>query len=261
MSVNALKRQPYGNNRVLNHEGTLLFKCSYKKIKWYLDRNLAEIVSLEPMTIRLKFVPGGNGHVGDPYHLSDKANICVVCGKEDDLSMHHIVPHCYRRHFPSDWKEHNSHDVLPLCSHCHTSYEKHATEFKRTLANAYDAPLSGEEFEEVRRIARAGAYARAIYHYGDRIPDERQIEMLDQITALLGTNDFSIESVKDFIPEKPTSLKDWNLRTHGEIVAEKLDDLQNFVRTWRLHFVDIMEPRHMPKAWSVDYIKIRRIDN
>jgi exonuclease 3'-5' domain-containing protein 2 len=255
MSVNALKRPPYGNNRVLNHEGKLLFKCSYKKIKWYLDRDLANIISTDPMTIQLNFVPGGHGNAGDTFHLSDKENKCVVCGCIEELSMHHIVPHCYRKHFPSEWKEHNSHDVLPLCSSCHTLYELQATEFKRSLANAYDAPLSGEQFDEVRRISRVGALARALVNYGDEIPDNRQIEILDQISNLVGTQDFDLNVLKDYLPDKPTSLKDWNLRTHGEMVAEQLDDLYNFIKTWRSHFVTTMKPAYLPKGWSIDYMR------
>ncbi len=59
---------------MLDPDGTLLCTINKKKVKWYLDRNIAELVSEEPLTIKLKFKPGGKGHSNDPYYTSTKEN-------------------------------------------------------------------------------------------------------------------------------------------------------------------------------------------
>jgi hypothetical protein len=46
----------------------------------------------------------------------------------------------------------------------------------------------------------------------------------------------------------------------GFKMVEKLitaDELQSFVKMWRQHFLDIMDPQHMPNFWSVDRPLIR----
>ena len=50
------------------------------------------------------------------------------------------MPH---RHFPSQMKEHLSHDVVLLCTTCHQMSSHHDGTFKRYLAEEYGAPLSG----------------------------------------------------------------------------------------------------------------------
>jgi hypothetical protein len=40
-------------------EGVGLATCGLKKVRWYLDRDLAELVSEDPPVIRLKFTPKG----------------------------------------------------------------------------------------------------------------------------------------------------------------------------------------------------------
>ena len=43
---------------------------------------------------------------------------------------------------------------------------------------------------------------------------------------------------------------------HGYHVVQKLiaeDGIEDFVKLWRKHFIDIMQPKHMPKGWSIDF--------
>jgi hypothetical protein len=42
-------------------------------------------------------------------------------------------------------------------------------------------------------------------------------------------------------------------KTHEQIVVENIDDLQDFVRGWRSHFLTTMKPKHMPQGWSITY--------
>lgn len=49
----------YENCRIVSPEGVGLATCGLKKVRWYLDRDLAELVSQDPPVIRLKFTPKG----------------------------------------------------------------------------------------------------------------------------------------------------------------------------------------------------------
>ena len=48
-------------------DGTLLCTCSEKKVQWYLERELADLVAEEPITARLKFEPRGRDN--EDYYL------------------------------------------------------------------------------------------------------------------------------------------------------------------------------------------------
>jgi len=49
----------YGGARIVAPDGMVLCVCDTKKAQWYLNNNLAETISEEPLVIRLKFVPSG----------------------------------------------------------------------------------------------------------------------------------------------------------------------------------------------------------
>ena len=43
---------------------------------------------------------------------------------------------------------------------------------------------------------------------------------------------------------------------HGYHVLQKLiteDGIENFVKLWRKHFMDAVQPKYMPTGWSVDF--------
>jgi hypothetical protein len=55
----------------------------------------------DPLTVRLLFEPAGRA-VDDAgqYYTQEKANCCVVCGKNESYIRKNVVPREYRRHFP-----------------------------------------------------------------------------------------------------------------------------------------------------------------
>lgn len=56
-----------------------------------------------------------------------------------------IVPHEYRRHFPTEMKDHNSHDILLLCTSCHAASNVYDGFLKQQLAEEHSAPQGCEE--------------------------------------------------------------------------------------------------------------------
>jgi cation-transporting P-type ATPase D len=95
-----LKDDVYHNNTMIGPDGRVLCRCGPKKVNWYLSRGLAKVVSENPLTIQLNFSPGGAGENGDEYQLAEKSNHCVVCGRDDYNTKHHIVEYEYRQHMP-----------------------------------------------------------------------------------------------------------------------------------------------------------------
>lgn len=63
---------------------------------------MGEIVCESPFTVRLNFEPSGRpSSEYDYYYIVEKANICVVCGSDESFLRKNIVPHEYRKHFPT----------------------------------------------------------------------------------------------------------------------------------------------------------------
>lgn len=120
------KKVVYENCKMIAPDGEQLANCDRKKAMWYIERDLADIVNEEPLTIRLKFEPNGRGKdkpyaqlYDDHFYVADRENKCVVCGLDKDYSRFHVIPTLYRTHFPDELKSHRSHDIVVLCFNCH----------------------------------------------------------------------------------------------------------------------------------------------
>ena len=68
----------------------------------YVAKGRGELLCSDPMTVRLNFEPSGRpSSEYDQYYLLDKSNNCVVCGNDESYLRKNIVPHEYRKHFPT----------------------------------------------------------------------------------------------------------------------------------------------------------------
>jgi len=77
----SLKKPIYENCQILAPDGEILCKCDRKKVEWYLDRDLADLVKEDPLTARLKFEPSGRGITAfdgqqddDEFYTEDRTN-------------------------------------------------------------------------------------------------------------------------------------------------------------------------------------------
>jgi len=245
--LQGMKKQLYSNCVILDPSGGRLCRADEKKANWYLVRNLAEKVADEPLTIRLLFEPGGKGDVGDEYMLAEKSNRCVVCGNENDLSRHHVVPLRYKVHFPERAKRHCSYDVFPVCIHCHAKYEDMALALHREIFA--ELGLSEKEKLFPNDQCKAFSAANAIRVYGDRIPKQRMDELTARIRAYLGREP-TIEDMDSLRANLYGSRHAEDLL--GRQVVEKVVDLDDFAQRWRRHFVVSMKPGFLPKEWKID---------
>lgn len=245
-----LTKPLYENCIVRNLSGDVMFHCNSKRANWYVSRNLATVIGNDPLDIQLNFKTKGNGKLGSNYFLQSMRNICVVCGIEKDLTRHHVFPFAFRKFLPEELKIHNHYDILLLCSQCHDSYEHHAYDFKRQLAKEYGAPLDGEFDEDKVRyysdLRHSRHFARTLLNYSDKIPTDRKHVMMNFIKTTLSVDVISLDEVANMDVDKI------NVKTQGKIIIERLTNVEEFICRWRKHFVETMQPRFMPKFWSVD---------
>ena len=240
-------RKIYGNWQVQSPEGILMFRCDEKRAMWYVNRNLGEIINHNPKTVKLNFKPNGLGNHQRKYGLNDMINICVVCGSEEFLTRHHVVPHCYRKYFPLEVKSHNFHDVLSVCVKCHDSYERKADEFKIHLSKIFDAPINGELVDN-RQIIRARRLANSILNFKKVMPRKREIEIRSEIKKLLG-----LKKLHDSRLRKLLNLEiKYSNRTHGEMVVSRVNNIDDFMKSWRKHFIENNDCKYLPKNWSIE---------
>ncbi|XP_048830435.1 exonuclease 3'-5' domain-containing protein 2 isoform X1 [Brienomyrus brachyistius] len=262
VGYSARKSPLYDNCFLHAPDGQLLCTCDKKKAKWYLDKDIGELLSEDPFIVRLKFEPSGRPDSQQDYYLTAKENRCVVCGKTDSYIRKNVVPHEYRRHFPSEMKDHNSHDILLLCTYCHAASNVHDGILKQQLAEEFAAPLGCEEgvrqLEDADR-RRVRSAARALLTAGDGLPESRRSELEGVIVCFFGEEH---QEVTAEMLQKAAGLKtrifNQNYVPHGlkvvQVYAEHgLRGLMDLERRWRQHFLSSMKPQHLHPLWSVHH--------
>jgi len=220
---------PYGNYEMLSIDGNFLAFTSLKRRKWYMDRGLADII--DEKTYQLNFVTKGDDERSEFYKVALE-NICVVCGTDEELTKHHVVPSQYRKLLPIEYKGRNSFDVVSICDTCHNEYEREAEKLKEELLERYGLTNYIKSIYRVRR-----AYNILKYHSENYDP-EFLIEMKVDLREFF--ND-TIENIlaKDNIEFENVSAK----------LMNKVDDIDEFVIMWRKHFLDVANPQHIHQKW------------
>jgi hypothetical protein len=236
----------YENCKVRNLAGEIIFYCSTKRARWYLDRKLAHITVESPLEIQLDFETKGDGNKDDKFYLQFRKNLCVVCGTDEELTRHHVIPYAFRKFLPDNIKNHSYHDILLLCVQHHEEYEQHAYDLKIKLGEEYGAPLDGV-YDKTSHIDKhkARGYARSLLKHADKIPAERTAYLLDHIKKTMNTDAPNLEEIANM----PLEM---DVKVQGEIIVSKLTNIDSFLRRWREHFIETMRPEFMPEHWEID---------
>lgn len=265
-------------------DGNPLSTISLKKAKWYVNKSLGNwIVPPEDNSnnnniqsvIRLRFQP--NNRIADTtlavYHVSAKANQCVVCGANSSSDgsnhgmRHYVVPFCYRTLFPDAYKTHLSHDIVLMCIDCHVYAEQCSqrrrkklekavvrTNPKSTLPNFIDrhkqtvtkqalALLKRRQQMPAMRIQECQAAIRNFHGLKDEAPLS---------TALLQeTANMSYTTPNPHYISGPTLVVEPLLQAYYEQNGND-ELLAMFVRDWRAYFLQTSQPRCLPQGWSIN---------
>ncbi|KAG4098835.1 hypothetical protein H8356DRAFT_374365 [Neocallimastix lanati (nom. inval.)] len=232
--ISAKKRPIYENCSVYTIDNNLLFRCNRKKINWYLSKNLAEIIEPkgnEEIAIRLNFVAKGKSHSDTLWGTEDRANQCCVCGTTEHLNLHHVFPYVYRKWCPELIKSHTHHDILPLCTLCHSNYENHAQKLKTALVEIFDMPLENKgyiEYPENRPVIKA---ANALKWHSAKIPEERKEYLFKTIYNFFEARNMSAfmtrEEMIDQAMVLPTLERSKDFIEHGEYVIKQILAIHN----------------------------------
>lgn len=154
-------------------------------------------MSDDPPAIKLNFMhkTGDQDRGVDDYYLHSKENKCVSCGEEGHYLRYKVVPACYRRNFPVQWKSHRSHDIVLLCVDCHHVAHKAAEVVKRQLSQEYGVPLfppkpkpaGGNICETHPYNVRRAAVALKVY--GKTLPEGRRKELQQMVRGFVHPGD------------------------------------------------------------------------
>ncbi len=286
------KNPIYENCKMLAPDGQQLCFCDNKKMEWYISRNLAKKISENPPIFQLIFEPNAKGCVNEKgensdFYISSRKNCCVICGKEDNYMRFHIVPFIYRQFFPENLKSHKSHDVALLCFNCHENCCKSYEEKKKNIAEQFKIPLNSlsDDQKLFKNKDEFIKKCKAAYKNWNVIPEKSKDNILekiynlfielkqsktedDDIIKVFQKNNYlnTIKSYKDINYEFIEKFKDYKIdemdnekrkNVHGKLVVEKVKDIREFIREWRLFFVETFSPKFLPKEWSIDHEMIR----
>lgn len=272
-----MKSPMYDNIFLHDAAGTLLTTISSKKAAWYLKKNLGVWISDKHLQLLFqpKQAPNNKNAQQVQYNITEKQNVCVVCGADKNFMRHYVVPYCYRSLLPSSFKTHLPHDVVLTCAVCHVVTEQHSQRRMRLIEQA----LRGADPDNTAvpvlvdgRLQNVRSGANALLKWKNQLPAAR----VREYEALL-RDWFSLADDDDDAVDDPAEITVEQLQTASEIesrlpnpkyisgpalVMESLkggsdsDDniilIAAFVREWRAHFLDTMQPQYLPAGWSIE---------
>jgi hypothetical protein len=286
----SMKKTMYDNIRMLDPNGNHLCNISMKKANWYINKNIATWIihhadnnnnnnnnNNTKDCIQLSFHPKmattRKDHNLVTYNRGPKVNQCVVCGVERDYMRHYVVPHCYRSLLPKSFKTHLPHDVVLLCAaDCHVRAERRTHQRRMRMERKLRVDPETEPPQIVnRQLHHIQSSAQALLKWKDKLPAHRIVEYqnllvdwfhLDSIDALTDqhlTQASQIEARRPnpkYIPG-PMLVMEHMVRqssSSSSLDSSSTSDMRiaQFVRDWRLHFLQTMQPRFLPVGWSVD---------
>lgn len=268
------------NWEVYHPDGHHMFTCGDRRASWYLERDLAKPIG--EYKIKLTFTPKGHGFdKNEVFGLKGRVIRCVVSGEKEGLQRHHIVPYCYRTHFPEEYKSKNHHDIVLVTHKIHEAYEQHATVYKNQLAREYGVKTLNEYNLEYTKLiseyssekVKSLSKLHSIFKSYGKIPNH---VIVDNLKFVAKQTNFSYEKLsqlnyiqlwkfyqllkeryeKEFDYFKKINSKKYD---HGFHLIQKLNthqDYSEFIIKWRKHFIETMNPEYMPEGWSI-YFRTR----
>lgn len=253
----ARKSPMYDNVEMLDPQGTLLASISAKKARWYVGKKLAEWI-VPDTRVQLVFTP--KNHSGGFYEKARKQNICVACGSSDFFMRHYIVPYAYRSLLPIQYKTHLSHDVVILCPDCHLHCEQWTQVRMKELEESRPAKHRNATFVN-RDLHRVKSAALALLRWRNKLPPGK----IQEYDTLVRTHlKFPREEYEDELSyQQLQQAISVECRTDNpdyiagpEWVFRSLDNnddkITKFIKDWRRHFIETVQPKHLPSGWSID---------
>lgn len=240
-----IRSKPYDNIAILAMDGVLLGFCGKRKSNWYLKRGLAvEDRYGDCNAIKLQFEPQGRYGQVMAAVIGPRKNQCVVCGSEENLTRHHVVPYCFRRYM-KEWNHHNSFDVVILCEKHHQAYEKKANRMKDGLMRQSKIPnhmyMSAEESDVYKTYRKAVAVSKYMKH----MPEETRIRLVIEVCTFFG---YPVDETTVNLVANLDMERNKNHNAYQSIVDDLDGNVRDFIKMWASHFFKLMKPKFMPNC-------------
>jgi len=227
----------------------------------------------------------GEGDTSALYAKAPKQNVCVSCGEAQNLVRHYIIPYAYRALMPLKYKSHMSHDIVILCCYCNIHCEKARRQRIEEVEEVFKPPQGYRpQFENDQRLYKVRSAAVALKKWAGRMPMEKVREhetmVMDYLqeregVLLVGDDgaDHQLQqrqhsdNLDDAKQLSPTDLQEAidvkyrvenpNFVSSHQVVVSAIvesgeEGVSDFVKGWRRHFLDTVQPQYMPFGWSVD---------
>jgi hypothetical protein len=256
----AMKKPMYDNIEMYGPQGELLCTISQKKAGWYVRKQLAEWKNDDDHTaIQLLFAPKGKSGQTNVYTTSHKKNICVSCGEAKHHMRHYVVPYCYRTLLPEKYKSHTPHDIVIMCPDCHLTCEQATQIRQKGLEQAVrkDAETAMSVIPD-RLLYHVKSCASALLRNRDKIPPAKreEYETLIKKHHALEDCDELTTTLLQATTEIETHMPNPKYIPGPQLVVEQLESddamIDAFIRDWRSHFIEVVQPRFLPTGWSID---------
>jgi len=258
-----LDRRGYGNVGVYSSDDEFMFYTNQRKLNFYIKNNLIEKVS--DTHYKLTFEPKGKGYSDKDSAIGKFCNIprinqCVVTGETDltKITKHHIVPSCFRKHFPIE-KKNNFQLVVQILNKEHTRYTEIEQQFYNEIADMFGVPHWATYSKPIPDIIGGSKIAKTLFLHRDKMPQDRR-EALElrfvQHTGLKPTLTNLQESINfDLVDSQIPKVKEKKTvdNNFGAAVAAKITDYRAFEKMWLDHFILHMQPKFMPEDLMLNY--------
>ncbi|XP_041974350.1 exonuclease 3'-5' domain-containing protein 2-like [Aricia agestis] len=248
----ATRSKPLYHNSVLQApNGEILYTCDTQKAYGYVEKGLAERISTEPFTVRLKSA----GDVGKYYQLIEETK-CVVCGKDNSYIRKNIVPREYTKYFPV--RNRSAHDMLLLCGSCHQRSITLDQSIRERLAKLCDAPLSKTKYTEKADCKKIRSAARALLYHSVKhaLPERRRAELEAVVLQHYPDHDTITTELLQEAANVQVIYENTDYESHGHKVVTyflQYSGILALKELWLEEFLASMQPQYMPELWPVKH--------
>ncbi|KAJ8733713.1 hypothetical protein PYW07_014264 [Mythimna separata] len=142
---------------------------------------------------------------------------------------------------------------------CHQLSNMRDHAMRERLADMCDAPLAanqrGNKYNEYAG-RKMKAAARALLYQSHKLPEARRKELEHSLLQQFPDQDAITEEFLEKVVQTKLVLENSEFESHGDKVVDyffKHGGLLRLEELWREHFLNSMEPRHMPALWSVKH--------
>lgn len=170
-----------------------------------------------------------------------------------------IEQYACRSLLPDKFKMHMAHDIVILCPDCQLECKKWSTERVKFLENQYRVdPKTAIEHFTNKKLYKVRSVSLALLKFRGKLPADNIAEYEAKVREHFQLS--PEEEITDEILKEGTKINcdipNPKFIPPSEIIVKAMctndEETRAFVRAWRKHFLETMEPQYLPMGWSVE---------